>query len=255
MQPHYPDPRTGKHYPLTRPPLALRRRQRRMMLSALPGISRDDIDTRERSVWRYRAALPLAYRQPRQHGRRLHAPGRRNPGAGCGHTSSSNGSTPPAASRTAAPASWCPSSSSWASSTSSKTAPATAARRLPPPAPRPASRSRSSRPATRPAQGRADTRFRRRGAAGRRPARGIRIRGHTPVGAHLYASHNWHPFFLQGTKSIAYELWEDLGFKAPDNIIIPAAPAAMCWAATSASASCVASGQIRSCPDSSRPSR
>ena len=37
----------------------------------------------------------------------------------------------------------------------------------------------------------------------------------------FYASHNWHPFFLQGTKTIGYELWEDLGFKAPDNIIIP----------------------------------
>ncbi|HEX6346517.1 threonine synthase [Umezawaea sp.] len=34
-----------------------------------------------------------------------------------------------------------------------------------------------------------------------------------------YASHNWHPFFLQGTKTLAYELWEDLGFTAPDNII------------------------------------
>ncbi len=38
----------------------------------------------------------------------------------------------------------------------------------------------------------------------------------------FYASHNWHPFFLQGTKSLAYELWEDLGFVAPDNIVIPA---------------------------------
>lgn len=36
-----------------------------------------------------------------------------------------------------------------------------------------------------------------------------------------YASHNWHPFFLQGTKLLAYELWEDFGFEAPDNIIIP----------------------------------
>ena len=35
------------------------------------------------------------------------------------------------------------------------------------------------------------------------------------------ASHNWHPFFLQGTKSVGYELWEDLAFRAPDNIIIP----------------------------------
>ena len=37
----------------------------------------------------------------------------------------------------------------------------------------------------------------------------------------FYASHNWHPFFLQGTKTLAYELWEDLGFKAPDNVIVP----------------------------------
>lgn len=37
----------------------------------------------------------------------------------------------------------------------------------------------------------------------------------------FYASHNWHPFFLQGTKTLGYELWEDLGFRVPDNIIIP----------------------------------
>jgi len=37
----------------------------------------------------------------------------------------------------------------------------------------------------------------------------------------FYASHNWHPFFLQGTKTLAYELWEDLGFVAPDNVVIP----------------------------------
>ena len=40
--------------------------------------------------------------------------------------------------------------------------------------------------------------------------------------AHIfYASHNWHPFFLHGTKTVAYEIWEDLGFRAPDNIITP----------------------------------
>jgi threonine synthase len=37
----------------------------------------------------------------------------------------------------------------------------------------------------------------------------------------FYASHNWHPFFLQGTKTLAYELWEDLKFRAPDNVIVP----------------------------------
>jgi threonine synthase len=37
----------------------------------------------------------------------------------------------------------------------------------------------------------------------------------------FYASHNWQPFFLEGTKSFAYELWEDFNYSAPDNIIMP----------------------------------
>ncbi len=37
----------------------------------------------------------------------------------------------------------------------------------------------------------------------------------------FYASHNWQPFFIEGTKTLAYELWEQLGFKIPDNIVFP----------------------------------
>ncbi|MFF7813653.1 pyridoxal-phosphate dependent enzyme [Streptomyces sp. NPDC007945] len=37
-----------------------------------------------------------------------------------------------------------------------------------------------------------------------------------------YASHNWHPMFIQGTKTIAYEMWESLGFTAPDNVVLVA---------------------------------
>ena len=37
-----------------------------------------------------------------------------------------------------------------------------------------------------------------------------------------YASHNWHPMFVQGTKTIAYEVWEGLGFTGPDNIVLVA---------------------------------
>lgn len=37
-----------------------------------------------------------------------------------------------------------------------------------------------------------------------------------------YASHNWHPMFLQGTKTVAYEMWEILGFTAPDNVVLVA---------------------------------
>jgi threonine synthase len=40
-------------------------------------------------------------------------------------------------------------------------------------------------------------------------------------GNSFYASHNWQPFFVEGTKTLAYELWEQLGFKVPDNILVP----------------------------------
>jgi threonine synthase len=38
----------------------------------------------------------------------------------------------------------------------------------------------------------------------------------------FYASHNWHPQFIQGTKLVAYEIWEDLGFTAPSAVVMPA---------------------------------
>jgi threonine synthase len=37
----------------------------------------------------------------------------------------------------------------------------------------------------------------------------------------FYASHNWQPFFVEGVKTLAYELWEQLGFRAPDNLVVP----------------------------------
>src|SRR4030095_10219250 len=37
----------------------------------------------------------------------------------------------------------------------------------------------------------------------------------------FYASHNWQPFFVEGMKTLAYELWEQLGFRAPDNLVVP----------------------------------
>lgn len=37
----------------------------------------------------------------------------------------------------------------------------------------------------------------------------------------FYASHNWQAMFLEGTKTLGYELWEGLDFQVPDNIVVP----------------------------------
>jgi len=42
-----------------------------------------------------------------------------------------------------------------------------------------------------------------------------------PSNAMFYASHNWQPFFVEGTKTLAYELWEQSGFRTPDNLVVP----------------------------------
>jgi threonine synthase len=36
-----------------------------------------------------------------------------------------------------------------------------------------------------------------------------------------YASHSWNPFFFQGTKTFAYEVCEQLGWRAPDALVLP----------------------------------
>jgi threonine synthase len=41
------------------------------------------------------------------------------------------------------------------------------------------------------------------------------------AGESFYASHNWQPFFIEGIKTLAYELWEQSGFRAPDNVLVP----------------------------------
>jgi threonine synthase len=41
------------------------------------------------------------------------------------------------------------------------------------------------------------------------------------TGESFYASHNWQPHFIEGAKTLAFELWEQLGFRPPDNILVP----------------------------------
>ncbi|MDR2244303.1 MAG: threonine synthase [Burkholderiales bacterium] len=37
----------------------------------------------------------------------------------------------------------------------------------------------------------------------------------------FYASHSWSPYFIHGVKTLAFELWEQLNFRAPDAVIVP----------------------------------
>jgi threonine synthase len=42
------------------------------------------------------------------------------------------------------------------------------------------------------------------------------------AGDHYYASHVYNPFFFHGTKTFAYEVVEQLGWRAPDTVVLPA---------------------------------
>jgi threonine synthase len=63
-----------------------------------------------------------------------------------------------------------------------------------------------------------------------------------------YASHNWHPMFVQGTKTIAYEVWEGLGFTAPDNIVLVAGAGSQILGCDLAFHELLAAGQIDRLP-------
>ncbi|MFJ4504433.1 pyridoxal-phosphate dependent enzyme [Streptomyces sp. NPDC088864] len=63
-----------------------------------------------------------------------------------------------------------------------------------------------------------------------------------------YASHNWHPMFLQGTKTVAYEMWESLGFTAPDNVVLVAGAGSNVIGCDLAFGELLAAGQIERRP-------
>jgi threonine synthase len=224
MTPAYLDPRSGETFPLDTPRWCGTARAP-LFLTDLPGIGRDQVETGTRSLWRYAAALPLAVPDPI------------TMGEGC---------TPLVARRLLGAEALL--KCEWFMPTGSfKDRGASVMLSL--------LRAQGVREVLEDSSGNGGAAVAAYAAAGgmrakilvpaaTSPAKTVQARasgaaielvpgsrqdcadaalrqGAAREGGLFYASHNWHPFFLQGTKTLAYELWEDLGFRAPDNVVVP----------------------------------
>ncbi|MBB5688232.1 pyridoxal-phosphate dependent enzyme [Roseomonas alkaliterrae] len=216
----YLDPRTGRTWPLDTPRWCGEGRAP-LLLTPLPGITRDAIRTEERSIWRYAAALPFAPEDPI------------SMGEGC----------TPLVPRVIAGASallkceWFMPTGSFKDRGASVMLSLLRAQGVTEVLEDSSGNGGAAVSAYAAAGGMAATIFVPESTS---PAKTVQARA---AGAAIrlipgsrqdcadaalaeaerifYASHNWHPFFLEGTKTLAYELWEDLGFAAPDNVIVP----------------------------------
>ncbi len=216
----YLDPKTGKTYPLD-PPLWRAPSGSPLLVTDLPGIRRDQIDSGTRSLWRYRAAFPITVDAPI------------SLGEGCTplYWSQFRGAE-------------CAFKLEWFSPTGSfKDRGASVMMST--------LRQQGITSVLEDSSGNGGAAIAGYGAAGgmsvkvlvpasTSPAKIVQSRAYgadivlvpgpreatEAVAIELaeetfYASHNWHPFFLQGTKTLGYEIWEDLGFRVPDAIVIP----------------------------------
>lgn len=82
-------------------------------------------------------------------------------------------------------------------------------------------------------------------AGGRAAAAGAALKA---AESQYYASHVWNPFFLHGTKTFALEIWEQLGWKAPDTVVLPAGNGTLLLGAALGFDELLAGGQIRKLP-------
>jgi len=219
-EPAYLDPRTGRTWPLATPRWCGPDRQP-LLLTDLPGITRGQVDGAERSLWRYRAAFPFVPENPISLGEGC-TPLVRAEWAGApvrfkcewfmpsGSFKDRGASVMLSLLRAQGVAEVLEDSSGNGGAAISTYAAAGGMRAkiLVPDSTSPAKtvQSRAAGAAIEMVAGS------RQDCADAALAQADRI---------FYASHNWHPFFLHGTKTLAYELWEDLGFRAPDNVIIP----------------------------------
>jgi threonine synthase len=63
-----------------------------------------------------------------------------------------------------------------------------------------------------------------------------------------YASHNWHPFFIEGVKTWALEVWEQFGYRAPDHVVATVGSGSMLLGAWRAFSLLKSGGQIPRIP-------
>ena len=216
----YLDPHTGRTWPIDEPRWCGDAREP-LLLTSLPGIGRDRIDTTTRSLWRYRAAFPLACDAPI------------TLGEGC---------TPLLARRLGGAdvllkCEWFMPTGSFKDRGASVMLSLLAGQGVSAVLEDSSGNGGAAVAAYAAAGGLRATIM---APASTSPAKTVQMRAH---GANVelipgtrqdtsdaavarsaslfYASHAWHPFFLHGTKTLAYELWEDLHYRAPDNVIVP----------------------------------
>lgn len=79
---------------------------------------------------------------------------------------------------------------------------------------------------------------------GGREATALAARAAADVPGTFYASHVFNPYFLHGTKTYVYELWEDLGGRLPDAIAVPVGNGTLLLGAALATAELLAQGLI-----------
>lgn len=64
----------------------------------------------------------------------------------------------------------------------------------------------------------------------------------------LYVGHAWNPFFIEGTKTFAFEVAEQLGWEPPDSVIVPTATGSLLLGAYKGFLEMLASGVVERMP-------
>jgi len=220
MPPDYLDPRSGATFPLGQPRWCGPDREP-LLLTQMAGLTRDQIDTSVRSLWRYRAAFPLPVEPPITLGEGCTPLVRRSL----------------AGTEVLLKCEWFNPTCSFKDRGASVMLSLLRAQGVHAVLEDSSGNGGAAVAAYAAAGGMAATIL---APASTSPAKTVQMRAHGATvelipgtrqdtanaavarsASIFYASHNWHPFFLHGTKTLAYELWEGLGFQAPDNIITP----------------------------------